>query len=104
MQIEKLPKSMIGFLQALGLAFYCGLVGLFMLRAETWFGPMTAPFGMLLFLLLFIVSAIISASIVLGYPAWLFYKKKVNMAIDIGIWTVFWLLAILLLLALGLVR
>ena len=102
--LKNLPNPMIGFLQATGLSLYCTGVGLFILGAETWFGPMTAPFGMLLFLLLFIVSALISASMILAYPAWLFYQKKVSMAIDIGIWTVFWLLAILLLLALSLVR
>lgn len=97
----KLPLSIIGFFQALGLVLYCAAVGFLMISGEVWFGPMVGILGFVLFLLLFVVSALISAGIVLGYPAWLFLQKRISQAIDLVIWTVFWLLAILLTLILG---
>src|SRR4030042_823170 len=66
----------IAFFQALGLLFYCGLVGLLFWRGEKWFGPISYYWGPLFFLVLFIVSALICALIAFGYAFILFWERK----------------------------
>lgn len=98
---NKLPFSVIAFFQALGLVLYCSAVGYLMISGEGWFGSLNGVMGIVFFLLLFVVSALISASAVLGYPAWLVWQKNISQAVDLVFWTVFWILSILLLLTLA---
>ena len=65
----------IAFLQAVGLIGYCGLVALIFLDGNDWVGPMSW-WGPLLFLVLFVVSALVSALITLGYTVYLIWDKK----------------------------
>jgi len=65
----------VAFMQAVGLIGYCGLVALVFARGNEWFGPMSW-WGPLLFLVLFVVSALISALITLGYPVYLIWDKR----------------------------
>lgn len=81
----------ISFLQALGLFLYCLLIGLFMWKANTIFGPVYSFIGPALFLILFVVSAVISALIYLGYPFILLWEKKQpRLAIKLVIYTTLW--------------
>lgn len=87
----------IAFLQALGLIVYCSLVGLIIFQGNSWFGPLTAPFGPILFLLLFVVSALISASLVLAYPFLILWEEKnTRKAIKLVIYTTLWLILFVL--------
>jgi|GEM_PF-958740 hypothetical protein len=72
---QELPLSKIALIQAMSLIAYCGLVALIFSRGNSWFGPMSW-WGPLLFLVLFVVSALISALVTLGYPVYLIWDKK----------------------------
>ncbi len=88
----------IAFLQALGLILYCSLVGLIIFQGNNWFGPLSSPFGPVLFLLLFVVSALISASLVLAYPFLILWEEKnTRKAIKLVIYTTLWLVLFVLL-------
>ena len=90
------PK-IIAFLQAVGLTAYISLIALFMQNAEKWFGPQKGNqmFGIMVFLLIFVISALISASIMLGYPAFLFLKDKKKTALKIVLQSIGWLIVFL---------
>ena len=97
--MKKLPPVLIAFLQALGLVTYCCLVGLLFWRGNQWFGKMPNYLGPVLFLTLFVVSAVISALIVMGYPFLLFWeKKKTRQALKLVAYTVLWLIGFIFLL------
>jgi len=90
---EKFSLGFIAFLQALGLVVYCSLVGLLMWQGEKWFGPPFFFLGPVLFLVLFIASAMISALLILGYPFILFWEKKQTLeALKLVIYTIAWLI------------
>ena len=90
---EGFPLGMVALFQALGLVVYCGLVGLLIWRGNKWFGPMTGFLGPLLFLSLFVVSALICALIGLGHPFLLFWEgKKPEEALRLVAYTAAWLI------------
>lgn len=96
--------SFIAFLQALGLVVYCSLVGYFMWQGETIFGPPYYFLGPAMFLVLFVLSALISAFLILGYPFILFWEKKQTIrALKLVIYTIAWLTLFILLFILALV-
>jgi len=95
---KKLSLSFIAFLQALGLVVYCSLVGLFIWQGENIFGPPYTFLGPVMFLVLFVASALISALLILGYPFLLFWeKKRLIEALKLVIYTIAWLALFILL-------
>ena len=89
---KKFSLGFIAFLQATGLLVYCGLVGYLMWQGENWFGPPYIFLGPVLFLILFVASALISAFLILGYPFILFWEKKKTLeAIKLVAYTIAWL-------------
>jgi hypothetical protein len=89
---EKFSLGFIAFLQALGLVIYCGLIGVLFWQGNNLFGPPYTFLGPAMFLVLFVVSAMISALIVLGYPFILFWEKKRAVeALKLAIYTAAWL-------------
>lgn len=87
----------LGLVQALGVAGYCGLVGLLFWRGNQWFGKVPNYLGPLLFLLLFATSALVCAVLALGYPAILIWKKKQPIqAVKLAGYTAAWLVGITL--------
>lgn len=102
--MKKLPLGFIAFLQALGLAVYCGLISLIMLNGETWFGRVPNFYGPLLLLCLLVTSALISALITLGYPVILFWKMNQPVkAVKLVIYTAGWSAAFVALLLIGII-
>jgi len=90
--MKKFSLPFIAFFQALGLAIYCSLIGLLLLQAEKWVVPHTF-LGPAFFLILFVVSATISALIVLGYPFILFWERKQTIkALKLVVYTTAWLI------------
>lgn len=96
---KKLSLPFIGFLQALGLVVYCSLVAWLMWGGEKIFGPPYTFVGPTMFLILFVVSALISALLILGYPFILFWEKKETLqALRLVVYSIGWLLLFVLLL------
>jgi len=76
--MEKYNLWLVGFLQATGTAIYCGLISLFICNSSHIFGKITDFRGPLLFLILFVTSALlISGVITLSYC--LLYGKEKNL-------------------------
>ena len=93
----RLSPKLIGFLQALGVLLYCGLIGLLIRYGEELFGNAPNLFGAMLFLVLFVTSALICGSIVFMYPISLYLDKKdIKSAIRVVIYTAGWLLLFVL--------
>lgn len=76
-----------GFLQALGVAIYCTLVGLFMWNANHLFGPIDNFLGPVLIVTLFTTSALTCGLIVFFKPYKLFFAGKKKESIDIVVST-----------------
>jgi len=74
--LKKASLVFLVFLQAIGLVFYCALVGLIFWRGNQWFGPAHLYLGPTMVLILLVVSVLISGLLVLAYPAFLFWEKK----------------------------
>ena len=90
MKINKL-----GFLQALGVAGYCSLVGLILWQGGNIFPKVNAYFGPVMFLLLFSTSALVCGLLVFYKPYKLFLADKKKEAIDTVLSTAAWLFAFL---------
>ncbi|MBU3956678.1 hypothetical protein KKI19_00130 [Patescibacteria group bacterium] len=98
---KKYSLPFIAFFQALGLVIYCGLVGLLFWQGDKWFGPMSTFLGPAFVLVLFVVSTLISALIVLGHPFILFWEKKQTIeALKLVVYTIAWLIFFILLIIL----
>lgn len=72
----KLSTEFIGFLQTVGLVSYLTLFVSFMFNANKLFNLPQTPLAPVIFFSLFIFSAIICASVMLGYPFYVFWEKK----------------------------
>ena len=84
---SKLSPQSIGFLQACGLTLYILFIATVMnfisgkdFLPDTFLAPA-------IFLMLFVISALISASLVFGYPVVLFFNGRKEAAIKIVLWT-----------------
>lgn len=104
----KMNPKMAGLVQALGLGLYVGFFVALVQFIQQWFilRPI-APnpiFSAFLFLLAFVISALVCGSIVFIYPIFLFFAEKKNETIEVVIWTAIWLIFMfLILLILGFV-
>jgi len=85
----------LGFLQALGVALYCSLIGIIFWQAPQIFPKINNYFGPVMFLLLFSVSALVCGLIVFYKPYRLFFDGKKKEAVDVVIQTTMWLFAFL---------
>jgi len=61
-----------------------------MINADKIFGPVGNFLGPLAFLLLFVVSAMISGFLVLGRAGFLFWEKRYREAFTLSFWTLGW--------------
>ena len=90
--MKKLSLPFIAFLQASGITFYCFLISNVFLNGSKWFGPLPTFLGPALFLMLFVVSAIICTLIFGGYAFNLFLiQKNTKSAIKLIAYTTGWL-------------
>ena len=86
-------------LHSLAILVYCGLVGYLMLNGERLFGQANNILGMVAFLMLFVLSAAIVGSLVLGRPI-IYYldgKKKESITLLIYIIAILFLLTAVIL-------
>lgn len=88
---KKSSTPFVGFLQATVLVIYILLISTFMNWMSTAPNkPDSSYYGPILFLLLFIISAVISATIVLGKAAIYFWEKQYKKSFTLLGWTVGW--------------
>ena len=90
-----MSKSLIGFLQALGIILYAALVsGIFEILETT---IVKAPrfYGPVVILALLIFSAAVSGSIVFAYPAYLALNKKVKEGLSVLAYTLLYALGMI---------
>ena len=91
--MKKVSLNFIAFLQAAAVVIYCGLVALLIWRANEVFGGGPNYFGPLLFLTLFVTSALVTGLMVLGYPIKLFWienkkKEAIKLLVETALWLV----------------
>ena len=95
---EKTSLGFISFLQAFGLALYCGLVSLIFWKGNDLFNDVPNFLGQILALILFVTSALVSGLLVLGYSFYLFwYKKQIQKALKLVGYTTIWLVGFIIL-------
>lgn len=89
----KTPLFLIAFGQALALVLYIVVVASFINQAESWLDQIPDLLGGILFITIFSTSALMAASLTLGYPIYLFWKtKKFDQSIRLVVYTIVWLL------------
>jgi hypothetical protein len=94
------PKT-IAFLQASGLTGYIGLFAVLALRMQSLgqyieaSGASYPILAIILFLMAFVISVLISATIILGYPIHLFFDGRKSEALKIVFWSAAWLVVFL---------
>lgn len=81
----------LGFLQALGVAIYCSLVGIIIWQGPNIFPKINPYFGPVAFLLLFSTSALICGLMVFYKPYKLFFAGKKKEAVKVVVSTSLWL-------------
>jgi len=88
----------LGFLQALGVTFYCSLVGLVMWRGNEIFGKVDSYIGPVTVLVMLSVSALICGLLVFYKPYKLFFANQKEEAVNVVVSTAISLFVILLIL------
>lgn len=92
--MKKLSLGFIAFLQALGIAVYCGLIGSIFINGARLSEPTPNFLGPTLFLMLFVISAIVCSLIFGGYAFILFWEQKnTKLALKLIAFTTAWLVA-----------
>ncbi len=93
----KSPK-IIALVQVLGLVAYVALFASFANTVPEALGldNLNRIFQMMIFLLVFVLSALISSSLILGYPLLLLFRGEKNTAVKIILWCVVWIVIALL--------
>ncbi|MFC1613309.1 hypothetical protein ACFL23_03165 [Patescibacteria group bacterium] len=86
---KKLLK--ISFLCSLGVFGYILLVSWIINNGDKIFGDVDTLWGPVMFLMLFVFSALITALLVLGYPIWLYLEKEKKDAVKLLFYNVAWL-------------
>jgi len=88
---KKVSTPFLAFLQASGLVTYIILISLFFSSVAPKFNQSTAEFyAPIIMLLLFVLSAVICALLVLGRAGVFFWEKKYKESFTLVGWTVGW--------------
>jgi len=95
-KILKNPLLKNGFIQALGVALYCSLIGVLFWKGNKIFGNTPNYFGPVAFLLLFSFSALVCGLLVFYKPYKLFFGGKHKDAVDLVLFTTLWIFVFLI--------
>ena len=91
----KSSPKIVGLFQALGVALYISIFALFANSFQAWVSSYALDpnpvFGIILFLLAFVISALVCSSFALAYPLTLFFGGERGYALKIVSWTAVWL-------------
>jgi hypothetical protein len=85
----------ISLLNALATVAYIAFVALVMKNGEMIFGNMSNFLGPIAFLMLFVLSATITSSLVLGGPILMYLDNRKSEAVKLFIYTVSWFFLIM---------
>lgn len=89
--LKKFSPPFLAFLQTSGLVVYIILVSAFFTLIEPQFKAGTSQFyAPIIMLLVFVMSAVISALLILGRAGVLFWEKKYKQAFTLLGWTIGW--------------
>lgn len=89
--LKKLSLPFIAFLQVTGLVIYIIFISsFFTFISPTMNKDISEFYAPIIMLTLFVISAIISATLVLGRAAVLFWEKRYKECFAIVLWTVIW--------------
>lgn len=81
---------------SIGVFVYVVIVALIMSNGEKLFGKMTTFWGPIAFLMLFVFSALVTGSLILGRPIYLYLKDKKEEAVRLFFCNIAWLFVITL--------
>lgn len=81
--MHKKHPALVGLLQALGVAIYCGLVSVSVNFGGSFFPEPPQFLGMAMVLLLLVFSAAVTGLLVFGYPVILALEKNIKRALFI---------------------
>lgn len=87
------------FFLALGEVGYIFLVAMFFRTMEKYFGGQPdppAPFGMVIILTLFVISAALSGALILGKPVLMYLEGKKRESVELFAFTLGWLVLFLI--------
>ena len=88
---KKMSLPFLAFLQTTGLVLYItGISSFFMFITPTADKPVTKFYAPIIMLLTFVISAVVSATLVLGRAGVYFWDKKYKEAFTLVGWTVGW--------------
>ncbi len=103
--MNRKPIITYAFLHAVATVVYVALVALIITNSNTLFGKTPSILTAMAFLLVFVVSAAITGSLVLGRPALWYFNGNKNEAIKLALYTIAFIclttLIVLAVLALG---
>ena len=85
-----------GFVQALVTVFVCGLAYIVFIQMQGWESCTDGFLDKITLVLLFVTSALVSATLVLGYPSYLLLQQRLKDGYLLLLFTVGWLMLIML--------
>lgn len=91
----KFSARAIALLQAAGLTAYVAVFAFLALHIQPWLianRNVHPILGIILFLLTFVFSALVSGALILGYPVFLFFEGRRSEALRIVVWSALFLL------------
>jgi hypothetical protein len=86
----------IALLNSFGVLAYIALVSIFMNNAEKIFGQMKGYLGPVAFLLLFVLSALVTGILILGRPILFYLDGKKAESVKLLLFTALWIFVLLL--------
>jgi|SRR3989344_2492459 len=92
---SKLSPQIIGFLQACGLTLYILFIVMIMNFVSEKDFSSNLVLVPAIFLMLFVISALLSASLILAYPIMLLFNGRKEVAVKIVLWSGIWLVVFL---------
>jgi hypothetical protein len=83
MKIQSTKMFKAGFVNSLAVLAYIALVAMLMQNGDIIFGKLTNVLGPIVFLLLFVVSALVVGGLILGKPFMLYLDEKKKEALSL---------------------